>query len=162
MRLRSLIKDIVNDVDIYPNVKINDISTNSRAIKKGNLFFAIKGSNHDGHKYINDAIKNKVSAIIANKTLKNLPVPLIKVNNTRRALSKIASKFYKNPSNKLKIIGVTGTNGKTTTSSLIKSIFDSAGIDAAQLGTNGLISKYNFYNSSLTTPDPVYLNKLML
>ena len=56
---------------------------------------------------------------------------------------------------------MTGTNGKTTTSSLIKSIFDSAGIDAAQLGTNGLISKYNFYNSSLTTPDPIYLNKLI-
>ena len=76
-------------------------------------------------------------------------------------LSKVASKFYKNPSKKLKIIGVTGTNGKTTTSSLIKSIFDTAGIDAAQLGTNGLISKYNFYNNSLTTPDPIYLNKLI-
>ena len=161
MRLRPLIKDIVNDVDVYPNVEINDISTNSCAIKRGSLFFAINGSNHDGHDYINDAIKNKVSAIIANKELKNLPVPIIKVKNTRRVLSKIASKFYKNPSKKLKIIGVTGTNGKTTTSSLIKSIFDSAGIDAAQLGTNGLISKYNFYNSSLTTPDPIYLNKLI-
>ena len=161
MRLRPLIEDIVNDVNLYPNVEINDISTNSRAIKKGSLFFAIKGSNHDGHDYISDAIKNKVSAIIANKELKNLPVPLIKVKDTRRVLSKIASKFYKNPSEKLKIIGVTGTNGKTTTSSLIKSIFDSAGIDAAQLGTNGLISKYNFYNSSLTTPDPIYLNKLI-
>ena len=73
MRLRQLIKDIVNDVDIYPNIKINDISTNSCAIKKGSLFFAIEGSNHDGHDYINDAIKNKVSAIIASKTLKNLP-----------------------------------------------------------------------------------------
>ena len=161
MRLRPLIEDIVNDVNLYPNVEINNISTNSRAIKEGSLFFAIKGSNHDGHEYISDAIKNKVSAIIANKTLKNLPVPLIKVKDTRRVLSKIASKFYKNPSKKLKIIGVTGTNGKTTTSSLIKSIFDSAGIDAAQLGTNGLISKYNFYNSSLTTPDPIYLNKLI-
>ena len=161
MRLRPLIKDIVNDVDAYPNIKINDISTNSSTIKKGSLFFAIKGSNHDGHDYINDAIQNKVSAIIATKELKNLPVPLIKVNDTRTVLSKIASKFYNNPSKKLKIIGVTGTNGKTTTSSLIKSIFDNAGIDAAQLGTNGLISKYNFYNSSLTTPDPIYLNKLI-
>ena len=161
MRLRPLIEDIVNDVNLYPNVEINNISTNSRAIKEGSLFFAIKGSNHDGHEYISDAIKNKVSAIIANKTLKNLPVPLIKVKDTRRVLSKIASKFYKSPSKKLKIIGVTGTNGKTTTSSLIKSIFDSAGIDAAQLGTNGLISKYNFYNSSLTTPDPIYLNELI-
>ncbi len=161
MRLRPLIKDIVNDVDVYPNIEIDDISTNSCAIKKGSLFFAIKGSNHDGHDYIKDAIKNKVSAIIANKELKNLSVPLIKVKDTRRVLSKIASKFYKNPSKKLKIIGVTGTNGKTTTSSLIKSIFDSADIDAAQLGTNGLISKCNFYNSSLTTPDPIYLNKLI-
>lgn len=161
MRLRPLIKDIVNDVEAYPNVKINDISTNSCSIKKGSLFFAIKGSHHDGHDYINEAIKNNVSAIIANKELKNLSVPLIKVKDTRRVLSKIASKFYKNPSKKLKIIGVTGTNGKTTTSSLIKSIFDSADIDAAQLGTNGLISKCNFYNSSLTTPDPIYLNKLI-
>ena len=161
MRLRPLIKDIVNDVEAYPNVKINDISTDSCSIKKGSLFFAIKGSHHDGHDYINDAIKNNVSAIIANKELKNLSVPLIKVKDTRRVLSKIASKFYKNPSKKLKIIGVTGTNGKTTTSSLIKSIFDSADIDAAQLGTNGLISKCNFYNSSLTTPDPIYLNKLI-
>ena len=161
MRLRPLIKDIVNDVDAYPNIKINDISTNSSTIKKGSLFFAIKGSNHDGHDYINDAIQNKVSAIIATKELKNLPVPLIKVNDTRTVLSKIASKFYNNPSKKLKIIGVTWTNEKTTTSSLIKSIFDNAGIDAAQLGTNGLISKYNFYNSSLTTPDPIYLNKLI-
>ncbi len=161
MRLRPLIKDIVNDVEAYPNVKIDDISTDSCSIKKGSLFFAIKGLHHDGHNYINDAIKNNVSAIIANKELKNLSVPLIKVKDTRRVLSKIASKFYKNPSKKLKIIGVTGTNGKTTTSSLIKSIFDSADIDAAQLGTNGLISKCNFYNSSLTTPDPIYLNKLI-
>ena len=72
MRLRPLIKDIVNDVNLYPNVEINNISTNSCAIKEGSLFFAIKGSNHDGHDYISDAIKNKVSAIIANKDIKKL------------------------------------------------------------------------------------------
>ena len=92
MRLRPLIKDIVNDVEAYPNVKINDISTDSCSIKKGSLFFAIKGSHHDGHDYINDAIKNNVSAIIANKELRNLPVPIIKVN-IRTLINKINEFF---------------------------------------------------------------------
>ena len=160
MKLKKLTKKFINNSENFPNVKIDNICSNSQKVKKDSLFLAIKGSKFDGHDFIDDAIKKGASAIISNGTsTKKLSVPNIKVKNTRAALSKIASKFYNHPSKKVKIIGITGTNGKTTTATLIKSIFDAAGLNSAQLGTLGLISNEINENFLLTTPEPLYLHK---
>ena len=160
MKLKELTKKYTNNSINIPNIDINNICSNSKKVTKNSLFLAIKGSKFDGHNFIDDAISKGASAIISNEAdNKKLPVPNIKVKNTRIALSELASKFYGNPSKKIKIIGITGTNGKTTTATLIKSIFDAAGLNSAQLGTLGLISNEINENFLLTTPEPLFLHK---
>jgi len=160
MKLKELTKKYIDHSKSIPNVEIKNICSNSKKVKKDSLFLAIKGSKFDGHNFIDDAITKGASAIISNgANTKKLSVPNIKVKNTRIALSKIASKFYGHPSKKIKIIGITGTNGKTTTATLIKSIFDTAGLNSAQLGTLGLISNEINENFLLTTPGPLFLHK---
>tara|TARA_S200000501_G_scaffold378888_1_gene444603 strand:- start:29743 stop:31188 length:1446 start_codon:yes stop_codon:yes gene_type:complete len=156
--LREIAKRVVKKVEI-PDVHVSGISTDSQMIKPGELFIAIKGSKKDGHDYIQDAIKNGASAVILDsENIINIGVPFLRVRNTRKATSTIASEFYGRPSSKLVIIGITGTNGKTTTASILKNILLSEGKKTAQLGTLGV--KVNGFSqpNSLTTPDAISLN----
>ena len=118
-----------------PFCMIEGLTANSNKVSKGDLFFAVRGKNIDGHDYIQNAIDAGASAIISDgRDSRKLPVPEIKVSNTRMALSKVASEYFGHPSKKLIVIGVTGTNGKTTTASIIKSILDEDGKKTAQIG----------------------------
>ncbi len=144
-----------------PFCMIKGLTANSNKVSKGDLFFAVRGKKLDGHDYIQNAIEAGASAIISNGTYsRKLPVPEIKVRNTRIALSKVASEYYGHPSKKLTVIGVTGTNGKTTTASIIKSILDEDGKKTAQIGTLGLIAKGVSHEFSLTTPDAISVQEL--
>ena len=160
--LRKILKPIGLDESLLPSITISGLSINSKTIKKGNLFIAIAGSKENGHNYIKDAIHLGAAAIVTNEEyLEEVKVPVIKVNNTRKVLSLIASEYFGKPSMKMTIIGITGTNGKTTTACLIKSILENANLKVAQIGTLGLLARDFKYRRTLTTPDAITLQKLL-
>ncbi len=162
MNISKVLTDLILPNQKIPNIDITGITTDSKTVREGNVFIAIPGSNHDGHEYIKEAINSGASAIISNgRDLGELSVPQIKVTNPRIATSSIAAEFYKNPSKDLTIIGVTGTNGKTTTSSLIYSILKKSGHKTAQIGTLGLIADGVIHIDTLTTPDAITLQKIL-
>ena len=111
--------------------------TNSKLVKSGNIFVAIKGHTVDGHDYINDAIKNGAIKIIAEKQVE-CSVPLELVSSTEEYLKETLQKEYSSLFQKLKIIGVTGTNGKTTTCYLTYQLLKKLGVKVAYMGTIGL------------------------
>ena len=145
----------------YPDILINDVKINSKEVQKGDLFVCINGVNADRHDYVNEAIKNGAVAIIASKNI-NVSVPVIYVEDTNKELANVCSRFYNNPQDKLNIIGITGTNGKTTVASIIK---DLIGDNCGYLGTNGIICKDFNEKIKNTTPDAdrlfKYLNRFV-
>ncbi len=160
MLLNKIIKQLISNDEQIPNIEINGLSLDSRTVEKGNLFVAIPGTEIDGHDYIQQAVKNGAAAVITNgRDISPLPVPQIKVANPRRAASIIAADYYGHPTRELTIIGITGTNGKTTTASLIYSIFSTAGIKIAQMGTFGLVAEGFVTKRDLTTADPITLHR---
>jgi len=161
-KLSTLIEDIAPFDSSYEDVIISGINTNSKKISPGDLFIAIKGEKYDGHNFIKDAESKGASAIIANN-IKNSGSnnPQVIVENTRKAVSTVSSRFYDNASTELTIIGITGTNGKTTTAYLLKEVLDSAGFKTAQIGTTGVIAEDHKQEKTLTTPDALTLHKLL-
>ena len=161
-KLKELIKDLHPENIKQSDVMISGIETNSKNVSNGDLFIAIDGSIQDGHSFINDAIKNGASAAISNKKIINeFNKPVINIKNTRKAASIISSRFYDNPSKDLTIIGITGTNGKTTTAYLLKECLDCAGFKTAQIGTTGVIAEGYKQEKTLTTPDAPTIQKLL-
>jgi len=163
--LTKLVENILENIDftlhgILPE-RIESIKNNSRDVREGDLFFAICGNQADGHDYIHHAVTNRVSAIVAEKYTENLSVPQIIVKNSRAALSTAAANYYDHPSRHLKIIGVTGTNGKTTTVYLLNQIFKSATISRGTIGTLGYSINDQFYILNLTTPDSIQVQEIL-
>jgi UDP-N-acetylmuramoyl-L-alanyl-D-glutamate--2,6-diaminopimelate ligase len=132
MRLIELIEDIPNK---WNNVEIKGIAYDSRSVKKGYMFVARQGFTYDSHNYVQDAIKKGASALVLERDVAVNCIPKIMVKDGRKALALFSNKFYKEPSRKLKVIGITGTNGKTTSALLIKSIYDNMGIKTGLIGT---------------------------
>jgi UDP-N-acetylmuramoyl-L-alanyl-D-glutamate--2,6-diaminopimelate ligase len=141
---------------------VEGISYNSRKVEKDFIFVCINGFKTDGHLYIKDAVRRGAKWIVVQKILHPPQgVALIRVPETRLALAKLASKFYNNPSHKLKLIGITGTNGKTTTSYLIHSIFREVGIKTALIGTITHTIDECSSAASITTPESLDLQRMM-
>mgnify|MGYP001170914157 FL=1 len=161
--LVEILKPIGIDESRLSKIDIYGLSINSKTIKKGDLFIAISGTNENGNDYIEEAIQSGAAAIVTDKKyFGRTKVPIIEVDNSRKVLSVIASEYYGKPSTKMTIVGITGTNGKTTTACLIKSILENENHKVAQIGTLGLIAK-GFKNcKTLTTPDSITLHKLLL
>lgn len=157
MKLSELLVNI-NTHSTYKDVEISDVTDKSNEISEGCVFVCIKGARFDGHSVAAEAVNKGAAAVVVERDMgvENQ----ILVENTRDAYSRICSAFYGNPANELKLIGVTGTNGKTTTTFLIKNVFDFLGIKTGLIGTVKNITGDREYVSSLTTPDSKDLQAL--
>ncbi len=142
---------------------IQSITFDSRQVTHGSLFIAIKGTQTDGHQYIDDVIKKGASVIVCEVMPKafNHSVTYIRVQDSTVATSKIASNFYDNPSSKIKVVAVTGTNGKTTVATLLYRLFRSLGYNVGLLSTVENRINDNTLPATHTTPDSITLNKLL-
>jgi len=135
--------------------------TNSKLVKKGDIFIALVGHTVDGHDYITEAINNGASKIVGQIDL-TLDIPYEKVNDTKEYLKEVLVREYADTVNKLKIIGVTGTNGKTTSCYLTYQMLQKLGKNVAYLGTIGYYHNTEFIPLNNTTPDILTLYKLLL
>jgi UDP-N-acetylmuramyl-tripeptide synthetase len=140
--------------------EITSIHLKAQDVKPNGLFIAIKGGKADGNDYIDIAVEKGAAAIITQMQIKKNAI-IVQVENTRKALSEISARFYDNPSEKLVIIGITGTNGKTTTAYLIESILLQAGINVGVIGTiNYRYAGKTFYHA-MTTPESIDLQRIL-
>lgn len=148
------------NIENFEDFEVEGISYNSKEVKNNYVFFAIRGEKFDGHDFIKDAIKNGARAIVVERRL-NESVNQIVVENTRAELSKISAKFYNYPSEKLFVIGITGTNGKTTTTYIIYQALNMLGYKAGIIGTvmNDLIIRKE--TPKLTTPQSLDLQRYL-
>lgn len=157
MRLRDLFS---NDVVIDPQagaVAVSGLAVDSRAVKPGDLFFALAGAKTDGVRFIEQAIKSGAVAVAGEHPPGNLPVPFVMLQNPRRAMALAAARLY--PRQPETIAAVTGTSGKTSVAAFTRQIWQRLGFAAASIGTIGVVSpKRNVYGS-LTTPDPIALQR---
>ncbi|MDE6189817.1 MAG: UDP-N-acetylmuramoyl-L-alanyl-D-glutamate--2,6-diaminopimelate ligase [Clostridia bacterium] len=142
------------------DIQVEKVKINSREVNEGDCFICLVGSNSDGHNFANEAIARGAKAVICCHDYANTLATVVRVKDTRKAYSVIASNFYGNPSQKLKIITVVGTNGKSTTAYVIKELLQRNGISCGLIGT--MYYEYNDVKlaSNLTTPDPITLQEL--
>lgn len=162
--LEELLKEIsVVEIKGDTGIQVSSISINSKNIIKDAIFIAIPGSISDGHDFIDQAIESGAKVIVYQKELKDFKenITYIKVSDTHDASGKLASSFYNHPSEHLRLIGVTGTNGKTTTTTLLHQLFMNLGQKAGLIGT--VYNKINekSFEAERTTPDPITLNKIL-
>ncbi len=145
------------------NMTVSGIAIDSRTVKANYVFIAIEGSTQDGHEYIDSAIKAGAIAVVVQKAANynEESVDLIKVSDSAKAAGLIASAYYGAPSEKVKLVGITGTNGKTTTVTLLHQLFSLMGIRAGLISTVENIIGTEVIPSTHTTPDPVSLNELL-
>jgi UDP-N-acetylmuramoyl-L-alanyl-D-glutamate--2,6-diaminopimelate ligase len=162
------LKDILYKVTIQSVIgitskNVNKIEYNSNKIENGNLFVAIIGNTIDGHDFISSAIKNGASAIICQKIPKETvkDITYIMVDDSRKALALICSNFFNNPSAKLKLVGITGTNGKTSCSTLLFQLFKKLNKKVGLISTNVIMIDDNKIRSNQTTPEPLLLNDIL-
>jgi len=163
MKLKQVLEGIKTELTKGSlDIEIHGIEFDSRKVEQGYAFICYEGVNQDGHKYIADAIKRGAKAIISENAYNWITddnISFVQVNDGREALALIASNWYDNPVNKLKIIGITGTNGKTSTAQMLKSNFCVSGIQPAVFGTIGYEYLDKFIPASTTTPDPLTLHR---
>lgn len=165
MKLNELLVNVkptkvVGDAEI----EIQGINIDSRKIEKGHLFVAMKGTQTDGHQYIDKAIALGASAILLEDMPENANaegVTYVQVASTEVSVGKVATTFYGDPSHKLKLVGVTGTNGKTTVATLLYNMFRAMGHKVGLLSTVCNYINDEVVPASHTTPDPIELNKLL-
>ncbi len=163
MRLAEIIKELeIIEYTGELHLDISGISRDSRDVKPGYLFVCISGLRYDGHDYIAQAIsKGAVAVVCQNWQAISQQTTMIRVADTRAALSRISSFFYGEPSKRLLVIGITGTNGKTTTSYYIQAMLRAAGKKAAIIGTTGMIMDDRTIKLAHTTPEAADIHKAM-
>lgn len=162
MKLKTLIEPLgIHISQEDESINIKGLAFNSSKVEKNFLFVAIPGTHTDGHNFIEDAISNGACVVIGEKNLQSIGVPYIQVTNSRKTLGILANKFYENPTQHKMMIGITGTNGKTTTSYMLKHILESAGISCSLFGSVSTIINGIESESTHTTVDAVTLNQLL-
>ncbi|OXZ24805.1 UDP-N-acetylmuramoyl-L-alanyl-D-glutamate--2,6-diaminopimelate ligase [Finegoldia magna] len=159
--------DILEKIDYIDYTKNNDdeitnVTNDSRKIEKGGVFVAISGMEFDGHKFIDKAIENGANTIVVTQDTQKIEgINYIKVEDARIALAQISNVVCDFPSKKLRVIGVTGTNGKTTTSSMISHILEHLNSTCTNIGTNGTFIAKEKYETPNTTPEICEIDKIL-
>lgn len=158
------LKDLIRPLTIYRatgdlNIEITGIEVDSRQVKPGDLFIALRGFTVDGHEYIAQAVEKGAAAVLVEQSISNLSIPVIEVKDTRKALAIVSTKFYRYPTKEMKLIGVTGTNGKTTTTYLIEQLLTDAGHKTGVIGTIQMKVGEKTFPVKNTTPDILDLQK---
>ncbi|MCB0493544.1 MAG: UDP-N-acetylmuramoyl-L-alanyl-D-glutamate--2,6-diaminopimelate ligase [Cyclobacteriaceae bacterium] len=163
------LKDILYKVNITSasgdmGISLKGIAFDSRKVKEGFLFVAVKGTQSDGHEFIKAAIQKGATAIVCEKLPETLStnITYVTVKDSAKALGTIAANFYGNPSAKLKLVGVTGTNGKTTVVTLLYKLFTSMGYSTGLLSTVENRVNDEIIVATHTTPDPIQINELLV
>ena len=152
IEIDKVLNTILDDSIELPKVLVQGLTNNSSKVKKGFIFFAYKGDNYDGNEFIEDAFNNGACLAISDSDKLESQKNVIKVDDVRTAAGIACSNFYNFPQNKVRLIGITGTNGKTSTSTILKSILDSENEKTLQVGTSGIKPSLEI-NPGLTTPD---------
>lgn len=159
MKLQTLLSQLQNmKMNVNENPEILSIEMDSREVKEGSLFICISGYTVDGHDYAEQAVSRGAAAVLSEKPL-SLPVPVIVVNNTKRAMALLADTFYGQPTHKLHLIGVTGTNGKTSTTHLIEKILQNSSQTTGLIGTMYIKIGDEQLSVKNTTPESLTLQK---
>ncbi|MGB5419845.1 UDP-N-acetylmuramoyl-L-alanyl-D-glutamate--2,6-diaminopimelate ligase, partial [Algibacter sp.] len=158
-----LYKATLNAVVGSTSINVLAVNFDSRKIEKDHMFVAIRGLVADGHDYIETAIKNGATSVVCEILPEKLVdgVSYVEVDNTSKALAIIASNFYGNPSENLRLVGVTGTNGKTTVTSLLYQLFKKAGYKVGLLSTVKIMVDEVEYKATHTTPDSLTINRYL-
>lgn len=160
MQLRSLLESA--GIDPGPsNPEISGLCIDSRRVKPGDLFVALPGSRHNGVQFIQEAVEKGAVAVVSETEIPGLEVPLRTIPDSRRAAADLATAFYGNPSGDLKCVGITGTNGKTTTAFVAHHIFNSSGLRAGLLGTVRYVVAGSVLPASHTTPEAPEIQRLL-
>ena len=162
------INNILENIDIIEfrkgdSIDFNTIQFDSRKVSNKDIFVAVNGTQVDGHKFINNCIKQGATTIVCEELPTDLisKINYIKVKNSAAALGQLSSNFYNNPSSKLKLIGITGTNGKTSTVTMLFNLFKNMGYSVGLLSTVSNRINNTEIKATHTTPDAIQLNKLL-
>ncbi|GAA5106491.1 UDP-N-acetylmuramoyl-L-alanyl-D-glutamate--2,6-diaminopimelate ligase [Bartonella jaculi] len=160
MLLGTVFTESIKDKSLS-SIEITGISADSRQVLPGYVFVAVQGNQGDGRHYINDALKRGAKAIVTDSDimLENTAVPVLRVADVRHSLAIAAARFY--GSQPETVVAVTGTSGKTSVVSFVRQIWTHVGLCAASIGTVGVVSPHRNDYGSLTTPDPVVLQRLL-
>lgn len=162
MKLRELLVDLPYLLETRGDMdtEITAVTANSREKTASALFFCIHGARFDAHDYAPEALKNGCAALVVERWLP-LDVPQVLVSSGRGAMARMAAAFYGHPARRMKLIGITGTKGKTTTSYMVKSIVEQAGLKCGLIGTTGSMIGQRRMEAQLTTPDPIELQRTL-
>ncbi len=161
MLLKDLLADVPGILETRGNLvtEIGALVIDSREKTRDGLFFCIAGARFDAHKFAPQAAENGCVALIVSQLVEDSALPQVKVENVRSAMAFIASAFFGHPARGMRLVGVSGTKGKTTTSFLLKSILERAGYKTGLIGTTGNMIGEEKIPSNLTTPDPIDLHR---
>ena len=158
----SEIIEVIKPINIIgnTNIDIKNISYDSRKVDKHSIFIALSGNTVDGHNFIQQAVNNGAVAVLGEKPIKDNLCTYIQVDDSLAAMAKVACKFFNYPSDELKIIGITGTNGKTTSTFIIKSILEAANSSCGLIGTLKYLINDIEYPAPNTTPQSLDVQKM--
>jgi len=163
MKLSSLIQDLpITEKRHFADLEITGISSHSAQVRPGNLFVAVFGARADGHAFIGDALERGATALVVEKEV-SVPqhLPIFRVKDSRAGLSRLAATWYDHPSDKIPVVGVTGTNGKTTITYLLQYILQVAGKNPGVIGTLGYRYGKVLKPTSHTTPDAQEVQRIL-
>ena len=162
MKLEKILKGVdIAEQTADTGMEIGELKYDSRQVQNGDVFVAITGYETDGHKYISKAIELGASAIVLEHVPEGgISVPYIRVDSSRRALAQMAANYFDHPADSMTMVGITGTNGKTTTTYLLKTILEAQGHTVGLIGTNQNMIGDEILPTERTTPESFELHKL--